>query len=116
MNISSLEIHFQELLALPDILKHFFDILGISETRRGALSSGYIDLPGYSFVHTPSTSNAGGTGFYISEKLTYFPRDDLTNFLHSDGLLESVFCELKLVNRKNLLIGCVYRHPSMDIL
>ena len=65
LNISSLEKHFDELSSLPLLIKHSFDIIGISETRLNSSSSSNISLPNYSFIHTNSTSRAGGVGLYI---------------------------------------------------
>ena len=31
------------------------------------------------------------------------------------GKLESTFIEITLPNKKNIIIGCVYRHPRFDI-
>ena len=115
LNISSLEKHFDEFSALPKLLDHSFDVLGISETRLSSLSSKNIDLPNYSFIHNTSDSSAGGTGLYISNKLTFIPRDDLSLNLFCSKFLESTFCEIKFKNKQNLLVGCIYRHPSMDI-
>ena len=115
MNISSLEKHFYEFLALSKLLNHSFDIMGISETRLTPSSSMNIDLPDYSFIHNLSDTCAGGTGLFISNKLSYVPRNDLSNSFSSSGLLESTFCEIKLKNKKNVLVGCIYKHPSMNI-
>ena len=59
LNVSSLEKHFDEFSALPKLLDHSFDVLGISETRLSSLSSKNIDLPNYSFFHNTSDSSAG---------------------------------------------------------
>ena len=50
LNISSLEKHFSEFLALSKLLNHSFDIMGISETRLTPSSSMNIDLLDYSFT------------------------------------------------------------------
>ena len=55
----------------------------------------------------------GGTGFYIKESLVYVRRDDLK--FNSPGNYESTFIEIILSNRKNLILGCVYRHPTSTI-
>ena len=115
LNISSLSKHLSDLSALSTLLEHSFDIMGITEIRLNSSSSGNIDLPNYSFLHTPSETSVGGAGIYISKKLTFVPRTDFSTLLYSSGSLESVFCELKLKNKKNIIVGCIYRHPSMDI-
>jgi len=77
VNISTLEKHVEQFSSLFFRLRHDFDVIGISETRLSHASSGNISLPGYSFLHTPSDSNAGGVGLYISNKYTFKPRLDL---------------------------------------
>ena len=115
INISSLEKHFDELLSLFLRLNHSFDVIGISETRLNSTLSGNISLPGYSFIHTPSASNAGGVGLYISNRCTFKPRTDLSDILYSQSYLESVFVELILRGQKNIIVGCIYKHPLMDV-
>ena len=113
LNISSLEKHFSEFLALSKLLNHSFDIMGISETRLTPSSSMNIDLPDYSFIH--NLSDTLQVVLFISNKLSYVPRNDLSNSFSSSGLLESTFCEIKLKNKKNVLVSCIYKHPSMNI-
>ena len=86
----------------------------IGKTRLSSSYATNINLPEYSFIHNASDTRAGGTGLYIFNKPTYIPHDDLSSFIFSSGPLESTFCEIKH-NKKNILVGCVYKHPSMDI-
>jgi hypothetical protein len=115
LNISSLEKHFDELSSLPFLLHHSFDIIGISETRLNSSSSSNVFLPNYSFIDTKSTSRAGGVGLYISNKLNSKPREDLNKVLFVNDSLESIFAEISFKNRKNVIVGCVYKHPHMDV-
>ena len=50
---------------------------------------------------------------FISESINYKKRDDLK--FNSCGDFESTFIELALPSKKNLIIGCIYRHPSSPI-
>ena len=61
----------------------------------------------------PSCSFVGGAGFYIKNGYDYIPRNDLN--LNSTSHFEAIFVELILKDRKNLIVGCIYRHPSSDI-
>ena len=73
-----------------------------------------IDIPGYNkFLFTPTSTTHGGSGFYVRKDTDYIPRDDLK--IVSDGDHESTFIEIKFNNRKDLIIGCVYRHPSSKL-
>ena len=63
--------------------------------------------------HTLTESSAGGALLSINKKYSYQPRNDL-NIYKSDHL-ESIFVETILPKRSNIITGCIYRHPSMDI-
>ena len=53
---------------------------------------------------------------YLSDSLTCKPSEDFSNLIcTNDGNLESVFVEVVLKSRKNIVIGCVYKHPLMGI-
>ena len=47
------------------------------------------------------------------ESLQINVRDDLK--FNSPGNFESTFIELMFPNTKNVIIGCIYRHPSSSI-
>ena len=53
------------------------------------------------------------TGFYIKNNLDFYKRNDLQ--LNSPSNYESNFVEIIFPNRTNLIIGCIYRHPSSKI-
>ena len=65
------------------------------------------------FVFGPTETSQDGTGFYIKESLVYVRRDDLK--FNSPGNYESTFIDIILPDRKNLILGCVYRHPTSTI-
>ena len=91
------------------------DINAISETR---LNADYnlvkTDIEGYHplvFKHSVTgVSDCGGVGLYISRNLKFDSRPDLA--FDFDGC-ETKFIELKTkqLNRKNVIIGAMYRHP-----
>ena len=71
-------------------------------------------MQGYDeFKFEPSETDFGGTGFYINNKHDYIVRDDLK--LNSPSDFEAMFVELIFTDRKNLIIGCIYRHPSSKL-
>ena len=49
---------------------------------------------------------------YIKNDTVYKVRNDLN--LYKSKNLESIFIEIISTNNKNIVVGCVYRHPSMD--
>ena len=114
-NISSLDANKTKLKGL--LFKSVInpDIIAISETR---LNDDYniakTDIDGYHqmlFKHSVTgVSDYGGVGLYISKNLNYDCRPDLA--FDFDGC-ETKFIELKTkqLNRKNIIIGAIYRHP-----
>ena len=117
LNIASLDLHIDELRLTISRLKHKFNVLGISEHKiktQPGKSLVNIAIPGYhKFIFTPTSTSHGGTGLYIRNDIDFAPRDDLK--LSSDGDHEASFVEIKLNNKKDLVIGCIYRHPTSKI-
>ena len=117
LNISSLTFHFEELIVLMAENKLNFDFLGISETRlklnRNSLNP--ISMPGYNIEHTPTESSNGGTLLYIKQGINYKLRKDLQ--IYKSKELESTFVEVLEpgMSKNNMIIGCIYRHPSMEL-
>ena len=115
MNISSLNLHFDELSTMLTLLNFQFDILGLTETRLKKQHgiSFPISIDGYSFEHTPTESSCGGALLYISNKFNYKPRNDL--LIYKSTLIESIFVEIIFPHKSNVIVGCIYRHPCMSI-
>ena len=51
--------------------------------------------------------------FYVRGDTDYIQREDLN--ITSEGDHESIFIEIKFNNRKDLIVGCIYRHPTSKI-
>ena len=117
MNIASLELHKEELQVLLSILDIEFNVLAITETKlKKCIVPTYdYNLPGYNCFQTPAESEKGGALLYIEEKFISKRREDLEKLLYKPDKLESVFVELINNDGKNSIIGCIYRHPSMEI-
>ena len=58
-------------------------------------------------------SNAGGTLLYIAIHLSYKPSTDLG--LNKSNQLESTFIEIINSRKSNIIVGCLYKHPNMDV-
>ena len=41
-------------------------------------------------------------------------RKDYDSLMYKTKELESVFVEIINPGKKNIIVGCIYRHPSMD--
>ena len=70
-------------------------------------------MQNYVIEQTPTESTAGGVLLYINKKHSYKARPDLMTYKAKK--LESTFTEVTLPKKTNLIVGCINRHPSMDI-
>ena len=116
VNIASLNAHIEDLKTVLSRLKPEIDIIGISEhkIKKDCKPSNNINIGGYDeFIFEPTGSTHGGAGFYIKSGYDYLERKDLN--LNSTSNFEAIFVEIILKDRKNLVVGCIYRHPSSDI-
>ena len=100
-------MHIDELRSFLSNLKHRFKVICISETRLHDVKPLVnVDIDGYSFEHTPTSSQCGGTGIYISDELEY---DLLKTFSVSHpNISESTFIEIKNKSKKNILLLVLY--------
>ena len=117
LNIASLSLHKEEFEIVLTLLDFKFDIIGISETKlkKGINPNFDISLIGYNHFSIPTESEKGGVMLYIANEHKCKPRDDLSSTVYKSYELESVFMELIIPNKKNVTVGCIYRHPSMDL-
>ena len=117
LNIASLPKHFDDFTVLLDSLTTRFHVIGISETRLNdtSVSAHNLEIPGYSFLSTPTEAAAGGTALYIDNSLISIPRNDLSSHLYSSKLIESSFVEVTLNNQPNIIVACIYKHPAFPI-
>ena len=112
LNIASINAHIDDLRILLDLLGHSFKIIGITETkiRESVEPTVNIDIEGYEFKHTPTKSHFGGAGIYIRKDLTYHVRNEYSKSIQD--VAESIFIEIQNKLKKNILVGCIYRHQS----
>ena len=115
MNVCSLTKYFDDFHILISDLNVSFDILVITETRIKKDSSNPINLQlnNYSIEHTPTESSASGTLLYINKRLSYQLRNDLR--LYDPGKIESTFIEIICSKSTNVIVGCIYKHPTLPI-
>lgn len=112
LNINSLSIHIDELRDFLNSCDIKFDIIGISETGLQSSYSSNVDIFSYKYEDTYTEISKGGTRIYISEKLSYLPRFELN--MYESGGLESLFIEITNTGARNIIVGCVYKHPDFD--
>ena len=92
--------------------------MAITETRvrKGIKPSFNFNIDGYHEpVFTPTESNVGGALLYISDNLSYEARNDLDYLLYCLSLLKSVFVEIPVSNSPNIIVGSIYKHPSLAL-
>ena len=113
-NIRSLSRHSDELVQLCIDAEKSFDIIGVSEiwnSEQNEIRTN-VDISGYKFYDTSSTSQNGGVGLYVKTTLNSRTCDDL-NF-KCNGF-ETIWVEIDNKYSKNFLFCCTYRHPGADI-
>ena len=71
------------------------------------------DIPNFSLEFTATESRAGGTVLYIDCHLAYQKPND-SNFYKINSL-EPTFIKITNPNKSNITVGCIYRHPEMDL-
>ena len=122
VNIRSLKKNLDKFENMLDHLDRKPDIICITETKLNENvasdlddivlhDSNVINITGYKFYHTLSTTNAGGAGLYVSNMCSYKVRNDLNICI--DGECEAKFVEIITSSKKskNIIVGSMYRHP-----
>ena len=115
IHVCSLNKNFNDLQHLLCCTKHFFiDIIAVSETRIINQSSvlNNLSLNNFFIELTPTEISAGGTLPYIANHLSCKCFNDLN--IHENEL-ESTFIEILNTRKSNVIVGVIYRHPSMDL-
>ena len=110
-NVNGLESKFDTLHNFLGGAVSAMDIIAITETSEHKDFSFLtnVDMDGYKLFHTATNSLKGGTALYINDQFDVFERNDLKA---QTDLFESVWIEIKNKNSKNIVCGCVYRHPK----
>ena len=114
MNVSSLTKNFDDFNIQLNDLNANFDILAITESRikKDWSSPVNLHLDNYSVEQTPRETSAGGTLLYINKRISYKLRNDLK--LYHPGKIESTFIEIICSKSTNVIVGCIYKHPTVQ--
>ena len=117
LNIRSLSKHFDNLQNLLSTLGHRFRIIVLSESRFSHKSSvpHNLDLENYSLISNETEAAAGGTAMYICNTICFKVRNDISSALYKVKQLESTFIEIIEKGHNNVIVGCIYKHPTMPV-
>ena len=90
-----------------------FDIIAITETshKNDEFFTTNVSIEGYKEFYTASHCSKGGVALFVNENYDIFERSDLKT---QNDCFESVWVEIKNTRNKNILRGCIYRHPKHD--
>ena len=115
INACSLNKNFYDLEHILKCTNKVVDITAVTETRitKQISLTTNINLRNYAIEFTPTESSAEGTLLYIASHLSYKPRPDLN--IYKSNQLKSTFVELINPKKSNFVIGCIYKHPNMDL-
>ena len=109
LSISSLPAHFDEF---NEFLLNFSNppsIIFISETRINVEPLINVNLPGYTFLHLPSNTKAGGVGAYFLNNLNFHNKDSLGLSVQE---CENLWFDLPFPGQKHkYTFAVMYRHP-----
>ena len=109
-NVNGLETKLDTLQTFLSNSHSSMDAIAITETSEHKDQSfiANVDLDGYKLFNTPSNSKKGGTALYIKSNYKSFERFDLKI---QDNDFESIWTEIRNDKSKNIVCGCIYRHP-----
>ena len=115
-NVNGIENHFEDLeTVLVDSNRHF-NAMCISETtqKENTMFCKNVDLKNnHTPISTGTKTAKGGTAIYVLKNHDLIERYDLNT---SDIEYESTWVEIKNKKSKNIIIGCIYRHPHYNNL
>ena len=112
-NVNGLETKFDVLHTFLSGSRSAMGVLGITETSENSDDSflANVSLAGFKIYNTASNSARGGVALYACADFDTFERVDLK--VQDDGF-QGVWLEIKNKGSKNIICGCVYRHPRYD--
>ena len=113
-NANGLESKFDSLHTFLSGSNTSMDAVAITETSECANQSFLtnVSLDGYKLYHTPTDSPKGGTVLFLKRIFDSYERIDLKI---QTSEYQSVWVEIKNKKSKNIVCGCIYRHPRYDM-
>ena len=113
-NLNGLESKFTSLHNLLSGAKSSMDVIALTETSESNDNSfiSNVDINGYKLYNTPTLTSKGGVAIYVNGNFNVVERTELKA---KNDEFESVWIEITNANSKNVICGCVYRHPRNDL-
>ena len=107
--------NFDDLQHLLSCTKNSFHIIRVTETRitKQVFLLNNLNLDNCSYEFTPTETAAGGTLLHIANHLSYKCCNDLNIYKNKE--LKSTFIGIVNPKKSNIIVGVIYRHPSMDL-
>ena len=116
LNIRSTKKNFRDLQIMLQNINHSFSVVALTESWLKPHNVSLFDLEGYTHEYiTREKKQGGGISMYIKDCLNYKIREDLGLISTS---MEMMWIEIDFShekNKKNLIIGTIYRTPGSDI-
>ena len=113
-NIRSLNQHFDQFLLFIDELRFTHGVIGLSETWLQEKSpSSLFHIDQFKLItNNRLCKKGGGVGFYVTENLNHRL---LEEFSFMTEFFESIFIEIKVPNKGNVIVGEIYRPPNSNL-
>ena len=112
-NVNGLDTHFENLHEFLSGSPKDFDVINLTETSQvDEMFKTNVTIEGYTQFYTPTNSMKGGTCIYVKTIYNAVERTDLKS-VHDN--FESTWIEIKNSKSKNIVCGCIYRHPRYDL-
>ncbi len=113
-NVNGLESKVDILQTFLVGSKSAMDVIGITETSENHCNSfiSNVSMDGFKLFHTPTSTAKGGAALYVNSDFDTFERVDLK--VQNDEF-QSVWLEIKNERSRNIVCGCIYRHPRNDM-
>ena len=115
INACSLSKNFEDLKYLLKITNTNFDIIAISENKilKNTKIVKNVIILHFSYEFIPTQELEELYYLYIADHLTHQKRNDLN--IYVTNYLESTFMETTNPSMTNIVVGCIYRPPIMDL-
>ena len=72
-------------------------------------------MEGYQICSPPTEAEKGGVLIYVADHLSTKTLKNLDKIMYKPQQLESVFIEICNKNKRNIVIGCIYKHPPIEL-